>query len=47
MKTVAAGEAGEVEELEFLLQAISEGSEDIRLETSLSKIRLIFDKSDS
>ena len=31
-KTSVAGEAGEVEELEVLLQATSEGSEDIRLE---------------
>ena len=45
MKTSVAGEAGEGEDLEVLLQAASEGSEDIRLERSLRTIRLIHDKS--
>ena len=45
MKTGVAGEAGEVKELDVLLQAAREGSEDIRLERSLSTIRLICDKS--
>ena len=44
MKTGVAGEAGEVEELEVLLQAASEGSEDIRLERSLRRIREAFNK---
>ena len=39
MKTGVAGEAGEVKELEVLLQAASEGSEDIRLERSWSRGR--------
>ena len=41
LKTFVAGEASEVEELEVLLQAASEGSEDIQLERSLRTIRLI------
>ena len=45
LKTGVAGEASEVEELEVLLQAASEGSEDIQLERSLRTIRLIHDKS--
>ena len=44
MKTSVAGEAGEIEELEVLMQAASEGSEDIQLERSLKTIRLIHDK---
>ena len=43
--TGVVGESGEVKELEVLLQAASEGSEDIRLERSLRTIRLIHDKS--
>ena len=39
MKTAVAGEAGEVEELDVLLQAASEGSEDIRVERSWSRGR--------
>ena len=47
LKTSVAGEAGEGKELDVLLQAARprEGSEDIRLERSLSTIRLICDKS--
>ena len=45
MKTSVAGEAGEVEKLEVLLQATSEGSEDIGLERRLRTLRLIPDKS--
>ena len=44
MKTSVAGEAGEVKELDVLLQAASEGSEVIQLERSSSTIRLICDK---
>ena len=45
MNTSVAGEAGDFKELEVLLQAASEGSEDIRLERSLRTIRLIHNKS--